>query len=75
MPLDQFASGDVVAPDSRRHTLEAINSFLRADKGLAPESANAIYSVMRAAYDQLAERQGADGDAQAAERARPVEAR
>lgn len=55
MPLDEFAHGDVVAPDSRRHTLEAIQSFLRADKGLAPESASAIYSVMRAAYDQLAD--------------------
>jgi hypothetical protein len=60
LPLEDFARGDVVAPDSRRHTLEAINSFLRADKALAPESAGAIYSVMRAAYDQLAE--GAEGD-------------
>jgi hypothetical protein len=55
LPLEDFARGDVVAPDSRRHTLEAINSFLRADKALAPESAGAIYSVMRAAYDQLAD--------------------
>jgi hypothetical protein len=55
MPLDEFAHGDLAAPDSRRHTLESIQSFLRADKGLAPESASAIYSVMRAAYDQLAD--------------------
>jgi len=57
MSLDSFTRGDVVAPDSRRETMEAIRSYLRADKALAPESADAIASVLRAAYDQLAARQ------------------
>jgi hypothetical protein len=56
MSLDSFTRGDLVAPDSRRETMEAIRSYLRADKALAPESADAIASVLRAAYDQLAER-------------------
>ncbi len=55
LPLDTFARGDVVAVDSRRQTMEAIYSYLRADKALAPASAEAISSVVRAAYDQLAQ--------------------
>jgi hypothetical protein len=54
-PLEQFASGEVSAPDSRQDTLEAIHSYLRADKALAPQSADAIHSVLKAAYAQLAE--------------------
>lgn len=54
-PLEQFSSGEVSAPDSRQDTLEAIHSYLRADKALAPESADAIHSVLKAAYAQLAE--------------------
>jgi hypothetical protein len=57
VPVDTFARGDVAAVDSRRETMEAIYSYLRADKALAPESADAITSVVRAAYDQLAQRQ------------------
>jgi transcriptional regulator with XRE-family HTH domain len=37
-------------------TLEVIASYLRADRSLKPKSAQAIESVLRAAYDQLAER-------------------
>jgi hypothetical protein len=55
--LDQFARGDVVAPDARQQTMDAINSYLRADeKALAPESAEAITSVLRAAYLELVDR-------------------
>ena len=36
LPLDRFAHGEVTAPDSRRETMEAITSYLRADKALAP---------------------------------------
>jgi hypothetical protein len=54
LSLDSFTRGDVVAPDSRLQTMEAIKSYLRADKALAPESADAIASVLRAAYTQLA---------------------
>lgn len=55
-PLEDFARGEVASPDSRQDTLEAIHSYLRADKNLAPESADAIASVLRAAYNQLAQR-------------------
>jgi DNA-binding phage protein len=65
LPLDRFAQGEVTAPDSRRETMEAITSYLRADKALAPESAEAIASVLRAAYDQLAQRQAAETNAAA----------
>jgi hypothetical protein len=43
-------------PDSRSRTLESIRGFLRADDALSEESAEAITSVLRAAYDQLARR-------------------
>jgi hypothetical protein len=60
LPLDRFAHGEVAAPDTRRETMEAITSYLRADKALAPDSADAIASVLRAAYDQLAQRQATE---------------
>ena len=54
--LDRFVSGD--APhDDRQETLTAIATYLRADRALKPASADAIESVLRAAYDQLAEPQ------------------
>jgi hypothetical protein len=59
-PLENFATGEVTAPDSREDTLEAIHSYLRADKALAAESAEAIHSVLKAAYNQLAVRQHED---------------
>jgi hypothetical protein len=65
LPLDRFAHGEMTAPDARRETMEAITSYLRADKALAPDSADAIASVLRAAYDQLARRQAAETDAPA----------
>ncbi|HEX6680581.1 MAG TPA: helix-turn-helix domain-containing protein [Gaiellaceae bacterium] len=57
VPLDHFARGEIATLDSRRETIEAISSYLRADEALAPESAEALTSVLRAAYDQLAQRQ------------------
>jgi len=55
--LDDFARGDVVAPDMQQQTMDAINSYLRADEqALAPESTEAIASVLRAAYRELVER-------------------
>lgn len=54
VPLDTFVVGE--APhDERQETLAAIATYLRADKALKPRSAQAIESVLRAAYDQLAE--------------------
>jgi hypothetical protein len=52
-PLEHCVTVEVDAPDARQDTLEAIHGFLRADKALAPESADAIHSVLRAAYAQL----------------------
>ncbi len=52
--LDTFVVGE--APrDERQETLASIATYLRADKALKPRSAQAIESVLRAAYDQLAE--------------------
>jgi hypothetical protein len=58
VPLETYARGEVMAPDTRQQTLESIRTFLRADKALSSESADAITSVLRAAYDQLAQRHG-----------------
>ena len=60
LPLEHFATGDVQSPDSRQDTLEAISGYLRADPSLAPESADAIASVLRAAYQQLSEQEEAE---------------
>src|SRR4249919_1880438 len=46
-PLERFSNGEVEAADSRQDTLETIHSYLRADKALAPESAEAIHSVLK----------------------------
>jgi len=55
VPLETYVRGEITAPDSRSQTLESIRSFLRADDALSEESADAITSVLRAAYDQLAQ--------------------
>lgn len=57
--LDSFVSGDATR-DERQETLTAIATYLRADKALKPRSAEAIESVLRAAYDQLAEPEAAE---------------
>jgi hypothetical protein len=57
VPLETYAHGEVAAPDSRSQMLESIRSYLRADEASSEESAEAITSVLRAAYDQLAQRQ------------------
>lgn len=54
VPLETYARGEVTAPDTRASTLEAIRTYLRADKALSSESADAINSVLKAAYNQLA---------------------
>jgi hypothetical protein len=54
VPLETFARGEVITLDTRQQTLESIRTFLRADKALSPQSADAITSLLRAAYDQLA---------------------
>ena len=52
---ERFVAGD--ADEMSEQTLEVISTYLRADRSLKPKSAQAIESVLRAAYDQLAERQ------------------
>lgn len=37
------------------NTVEKIATYLRADKALKPESAQAIETIVRAAYDEMAE--------------------
>lgn len=55
--LDTFVVGEPPR-DERQETLAAIATYLRADRALKPRSAQAIESVLRAAYDQLAEPEG-----------------
>lgn len=52
---DRFVTGADPANEPTEETLAVIASYLRADKALKPKSAEAIESVLRAAYDQLAE--------------------
>jgi transcriptional regulator with XRE-family HTH domain len=61
VPSEQFVSGQAAERDDRRQTLAQIGTYLRADRTLTPASADAIEGLLRAAYDQLAER----GDASA----------
>jgi hypothetical protein len=70
VPLETYAHGEVSALDSRQDTLKAIRTFLRADKALTPDSADAITSVLRAAYDQLAQRN--EGEVEAADERQPA---
>jgi transcriptional regulator with XRE-family HTH domain len=55
MAPERFVDGDVANP-ATEETLEVISTYLRADRALQPKSAQAIESVLRAAYEQLAER-------------------
>lgn len=55
MAPERFVEGDE-AVDMQEETIEVISSYLRADRSLKPKSAQAIESVLRAAYEQLTER-------------------
>lgn len=54
---EQFVSGQAAERDDRRQTLTGTGTYLRADRTPTPASADAIESLLRAAYDQLAERE------------------
>lgn len=54
MAQERFVEG-TEEPEMSEETLEVISSYLRADRALKPKSAQAIESVLRAAYEQLAE--------------------
>jgi transcriptional regulator with XRE-family HTH domain len=55
---DRFVEGDEPAV-VEEETVAVISTYLRADRSLKPKSARAIESVLRAAYEQLAERKPA----------------
>jgi len=52
---DDFVVGDKPSESESEETLAVISSYLRADRNLKPRSAQAIETVLRAAYEQLAE--------------------
>jgi hypothetical protein len=52
---DDFVLGEKPSRDESEATLEVISSYLRADRNLKPRSAQAIETVLRAAYEQLSE--------------------
>jgi transcriptional regulator with XRE-family HTH domain len=58
VPMEEFLSGQAAERDDRRQTMARIGTYLRADRTLTPASADAIEGLLRAAYDQLAERGG-----------------
>jgi transcriptional regulator with XRE-family HTH domain len=55
--MDDFVGREKPSEQEARDTVEAIASYLRADKALKPESAKAIETIVRAAYDEMAESQ------------------
>jgi transcriptional regulator with XRE-family HTH domain len=56
MSAEDFIDGDRPSEDEARETVTVISTYLRADKALKPESAQAIEEIVRTAYEQLAER-------------------
>jgi transcriptional regulator with XRE-family HTH domain len=53
--MDDFVERKKPSESEARDTVEAIASYLRADKALKPESARAIETIVRAAYEEMAE--------------------
>jgi transcriptional regulator with XRE-family HTH domain len=53
---DSFVAGPKPTEAKAEKTVEMISGYLRADRALKPESAKAIEKIVRAAYDQMAER-------------------
>lgn len=56
VPLERFVGGEKPTEISSEETVTAIAAHLRADESLKPESAKAIEKIVRAAYDEMAER-------------------
>jgi transcriptional regulator with XRE-family HTH domain len=54
--MDDFAEGDKPTVEQSEDTVETIAAYLRADKALKPESAQAIETIVRAAYEEMADR-------------------
>lgn len=53
---DSFVETDKPTQQEAQETVAVISTYLRADRALKPESAQAIESIVRTAYAQLAER-------------------
>jgi transcriptional regulator with XRE-family HTH domain len=53
--MDDFVERDKPSEQEAENTVEAIACYLRADKALKPESARAIETIVRAAYEEMAE--------------------
>lgn len=53
--MDDFIERDKPSKEEAEDTVAAIASYLRADKALKPESARAIETIVRAAYEEMAE--------------------
>ncbi len=54
--MDDFTERDRPTIEQSEDTVEAIAAYLRADKALKPESAQAIETIVRAAYEEMADR-------------------
>jgi transcriptional regulator with XRE-family HTH domain len=53
--MDDFVEREKPSDAEAEDTVERIASYLRADKALKPESARAIETIVRAAYEEMAE--------------------
>jgi len=53
--MDDFIERNKPSEAEAENTVEAIASYLRADKALKPESAKAIETIVRAAYEEMAD--------------------
>ncbi|MEJ7567754.1 MAG: hypothetical protein WKF41_05760 [Gaiellaceae bacterium] len=53
---ERFTAGDAPTEAEAEETVAVISTYLRADRALKPKSAEAIETILRAAYDQLAEK-------------------
>jgi transcriptional regulator with XRE-family HTH domain len=52
---EDFVAGEKPTQDQAQETVAAISTYLRADRALQPESAEAIESIVRTAYEQMAD--------------------
>jgi len=51
--MDDFVEREKPSESEAEDTVEAIATYLRADKALKPESAQAIETIVRAAYEEM----------------------
>lgn len=56
MSAEDFIEGSKPSEEEAKETVAVISTYLRADKALKPESAQAIEEIVRAAYGQLVDR-------------------